>query len=334
MEQTEREYLRQAILCQEDTFDRRALAVFRHQSIHNRLYAKWLAFLKINIMAVETIEKIPCLPIQFFKTQEAKSEHILPVLKTFESSRTSGQTPSRHPVFDLDWYNEISLNAFQAQFGPLGQYALLGLLPSYQANPNSSLLHMVDWFMQNTATPLSRYVGEAEDLLAAIEAIAMADKIPLLFGVTFALLAMEVAPTRAAKLPLLIIETGGMKGRGKELTRQELHTAIHAKFPKAEIYSEYGMTELLSQAYTIGPGSEWFQFGPTAQAFVRDMKDPLTYLPHGQRGGLNIIDLANLDSCSFIATDDLGEMRSDGAFKVLGRADQSEVRGCNLLIAG
>jgi hypothetical protein len=334
MAKGDRRALQEAISQLEISFESCAMATFRYQSQYNSVYSKWLAYLKVNVDAVKTLDQIPCLPIRFFKTQDIRSEQGLPIQKVFESSRTTGQVPSRHTMFDLDWYDQVSIQAFQQQFGSLSHYAILGLLPSYQANPNSSLLHMVDWFMHNSNTTLSRYLSDADNLLFAIEAIASDGRKPLLFGVSYALLDIVVDDAKAANLPLLIIETGGMKGRGKELTRQELHAAILAKFPKAEIYSEYGMTELLSQAYTDKPGSEWFEFGHTAQALVRDMKDPLSYLTNGQRGGLNIIDLANIDSCAFIATDDLGEMRADGAFKVLGRADQSEVRGCNLLIAG
>ena len=310
-------------------FEEAALRVFRYQARANPVYARWLTLIKRPAEGIRRVDEIPYLPIQFFKTQTVSCRPGGAASHVFCSSRTTGQVPSRHPVYDLGLYAESARLGFERTFGPLGRAFFISLLPSYSQTGESSLVHMVHSFAQATGQPQGAHRIEPTPaaLAQALAAAAARGKRPVLFGVTHALLALAEAGPVAE--PFLLLETGGMKGRGPELTRAELHARLREAFPAADIRSEYGMTELLSQGYTQASGSETFFFPPWVRASLRDVYEPLAPSLRG-RGGLNLIDLANLDSCAFIATEDQAEAY-EGGIRILGRLDQAEIRGCNLL---
>ena len=250
---------------------------------------------------------------------------------TFFSSGTTGQIPSQHLVKSLDWYHYISTYGFEQQYGSLKDYCILGLLPSYLERPGASLVSMVDAFIKASKYEESGFfLDQFSDLYQSLLMCREKGIPTILWGVSFALLDFMEAYSIAFP-ELIIMETGGMKGRRKEMTRQELHQTLKQAFQVAHIHSEYGMTELLSQAYAPKNG----RFLPTSamKIAITDPTDPFTFLAVGKRGLINIIDLANLDTISFIATQDIGCTYDDGSFEVLGRHDASEVRGCNLMIA-
>ncbi len=268
------------------------------------------------------------IPISFFKSFDLKDGDWSPEV-IFESSGTTGQIPSRHLVKDTDWYNKISLQGFHERFGR-EQYRILALLPSYLERGNSSLVFMMQHWIEQFGLPGSGfYLDNLDELVKHLEEAGESGERVLLMGVSFALL--DLAERGDVKVPpgTLIIETGGMKGRRKELTRAELHATLRAGLGAKEIHSEYGMTELLSQAYTI----DGFRFRPSSSLLVRisDLHLDRLTVPIGRVGRIQLIDLANVHSCAFIATDDLGRMHPDGTFEVLGRIDNAELRGCNLM---
>ncbi len=277
---------------------------------------------------VAALADIPFLPVQFFKSHSVIGSQYASV-KTFESSTTTGSTPSRHMVSDLAIYERSYRTGFGLFYGDPSQYCILSLLPSYMERGTSSLLYMADDLMRRSGDPLSGFIDK--DFAELNRRIAIAKGGPkklLLLGVTYALLDFAEAYPQ----PLgdaIIMETGGMKGRREEMTRAEIHRVLTSAFGVRSIHSEYGMTELLSQAYSMGQGT--FRCPPWMMLLVRDPYDPLSYLPAGRTGSLNIIDLANLHSCSFLAVSDLGRVYPDGSFEVLGRLDNSEIRGCNLM---
>lgn len=325
-----RDRLKKAVLgIQSSNFDCLALDVFRYQAKSNPVYENFISLLSINSETIGSIDKIPYLPIQLFKTYPIVSGTASLDFK-FESSGTTGQLTSKHYVSDFVFYHQVSQLGFENSYGPLSDYCFLALLPSYLERQNSSLVNMVEYFINQSNYPESGfYLNNLSDLLKMLM-YCKAKKIPtVLIGVSFALL--DLAEQYKIDLSgIIIMETGGMKGKRKELTRIELHNVLKASFHSDAIHSEYGMTELLSQSYSKGKGL--FYPSSTKKVLWRDILDPLNCKQFGKRGGLNIIDLANIDSCSFIATDDLTTINEDGSFSVLGRLDNSDIRGCNLMI--
>jgi len=309
-------------------FNDHALTLFQWQAEHNTTYRQYLEYLGCNAAKIQRIEEIPFLPIQFYKTQSIRSGDFSEEA-VFESSGTSGMTVSRHSVEDVSFYFKVSEMAFEQFFGELRGAVVLGLLPSYLERNNSSLVAMVNHFIQKTVHPDSGfYLNEYSKLNQVLEKINAAKSPVYLFGVTFALL--DFASKFKIDMPnLTILETGGMKGKGKELVRDELHEILAHSFINSRVSSEYGMTELMSQAYWHNDG--YFHTPPWMKVLIRDQYDPFTMLPPDKHGGLNIIDLANIHSCAFIETEDLGISNGVG-FNVLGRMDNSDIRGCNLLV--
>lgn len=314
----------------ETNFGNIALKLFRYQSVHNPVYAAYLRQLDIHPAQVSEVASIPFLPISFFKTKAVQTGNWLPET-TFTSSTTTGTTPSVHRVKDLSFYLHHSKECFEYFFGPLGGYHFFALLPSYVERGNSSLVAMINFFVAESGSPFSGfYLNDHKKLLADIE-LARKDttrKI-IVWGVSFALL--DLAEHMSPDLSdCIIFETGGMKGRRAEVTREQLHHTLKSAFGVPAINSEYGMTELFSQAYTRGQLS--FSSPPWMRIFIREIGDPFTYNKPGQSGIINIIDLANFHSVAFIATDDAGVRFEDGNFLVQGRVDNSDIRGCNLLV--
>jgi phenylacetate-coenzyme A ligase PaaK-like adenylate-forming protein len=309
-------------------FNEIAVSLFRYQYRENEIYRSFVDALGISESQVYHPEQIPFLPVSFFKTHKVISGDYAEEL-IFESSGTTGMETSKHYVVDASCYQESFTRGLQLAYGDLSEYAVFALLPSYLERKNSSLVYMVEKILLQSNRQMGGfYLNELSELQQQLkEAQRLGLKI-MLFGVTFALLDM------AEKFPLripdaIIIETGGMKGRRNELTRMELHEKLCEGFGVQKIHSEYGMTELLSQAWSSDDGI--FRCPPWMKILIADTNDPLSYLETGRSGGINIIDLANFHSCSFIATQDLGRVFDDGSFEVLGRFDNSDIRGCSLL---
>jgi hypothetical protein len=313
----------------EQAFNALALELFRLHATKNQVYRRFLGFLGTDADAIDQIDSIPSLPISFFKNEDVIMDE-LPVALRFGSSGTSTTLPSTHCVTRPAIYERSYLQGFENIHGRLEDYRILGLLPSYLERKNSSLVHMVNGLIERSGDPLSgTYLDRLEELHLIMEQSEKEGKPTILIGVSFALL--DLAEHFPMKLRhTKIVETGGMKGRRKELVRSELHSILSNAFDIPVIHSEYGMTELLSQAWSTGHGL--FECPPWMKVRVRDTRDPFSYLKNGRAGGLNVIDLANIHSCPFIATDDIGRAHPNGLFEVLGRFDQSDVRGCNLMI--
>lgn len=315
-------------LANSENFNEIALKIYKYQSEMNPVYSKYQDLLKIDHQDVRNILEIPFLPIEFFKTYRVISGNKKNV-QIFMSSGTTQSRPSRHYIPDVGIYKTASLKAFELFFGEADQYTFLALLPSYLERNESSLVFMVNEFMKLSNKPCNGfYMNDYESLLKTLDLLIKKGEKVILFGVSFALL--EFAEKYQPDLNnIIVIETGGMKGRREEIPRDELHLILKDKLNKKEICSEYGMTELLSQAYSLNDGV--FTTPPWMKIFTRDISDPFRLLPVGEQGALNIIDLANIYSCSFLATSDLGRLISPEKFEVLGRVDNSEIRGCNLL---
>jgi hypothetical protein len=306
-----------------------ALEVFNYQYDRNAIYQNFITSLGKNRDAVKTLASMLFLPVEFFRNQKIVTGD-LPVETVFESSRTNRVTTGKHFVNDLSLYEESFLNAFRLFYGDPEEYVITALLPSYTDREGSSLVYMADKLIKRSLHPLSGFYKEnIENLIHAVKKAKEEKQKILLLGVSFALL--DLAEKQSPDLSgVIVMETGGMKGRRKELTRSELHTILKERFNVTSIHSEYGMTELMSQAYSKGEGV--FYCPPWMKVVIRDPQDPLSlYSETGRTGGINIIDLANVNSCSFIATGDLGKIHDDGGFEVLGRFDNSDIRGCNLL---
>ena len=313
----------------EQEFKETALRVFKHQFENNDVYRSFCDLLYKNPSDVKEIQDIPFLPIQFFKSHNILSSKEN-VIKTFTSSGTTGSIPSKHRVTDLSWYHESFRKGFQFFYGDVKDYNILALLPSYLEREGSSLIYMVDDLIQQTNKPTSGfYMHNLSELSSTLKELDAKGEKTLLIGVTFALLDL-IEKEKFQLNNTLIMETGGMKGRRKELVREQLHKILSKGFGVNKIHSEYGMTELFSQGYSKGEG--FFKCPPWMKVLTRDTEDALTILDTHQSGGINIIDLANYNSCSFIATQDLGKVEEDGTFQVLGRFDHSDIRGCNLLV--
>ncbi len=308
-------------------FDDLAVSVYRYQYENNHVYRQFSDALYKNPDVVRSLEQVPYLPVSFFKSHQVMTSVFEPDI-VFESSGTSATVNSRHLVRDISLYEKSFVKGFNRLYGEIGEWCVIGLLPSYLEKGNSSLVYMIDKLMQLSAHPDSGFYlydfARLKDKLSILEAM---NQKTLLVGVTYALL--DFAELFQIKLRhTVVMETGGMKGRRKELLRDEVHKRLCKAFEVDRIHSEYGMTELLSQAYS--PGNGVFSCPPWMKILVRDEEDPLTVSRYG-KGVINVIDLANIYSCSFIATDDAGKLYDDGSFEVLGRTDGSDLRGCSLL---
>ena len=311
----------------DEDFERKSLEVFQYQYHNNSVYQRFVDLLKVNPNSVESLASIPFLPISFFKshTLNLKENH----QAVFKSSGTTGQARSQHFVADLSVYEKSFSFGFQSLYGDINSFAVLALLPSYLEQGDSSLVYMAKSFVEKTRSLGSDFfLHDFERLNHSIEKLEAQGQAYIILGVSYALLDfLEKFPQQLTCG--FIMETGGMKGRRKELTKKELHSVLSQNSGGGLIHSEYGMTELLSQAYSKGEGI--YKSPSWMKVVTRSTTDPLT-LVQNQRGLLNIIDLANVNSCSFIATEDLGFVHQDGSFEVLGRFDTSEIRGCNLMV--
>ncbi len=313
----------------EDEFNSASLEIFRHQYENNQVYKKFCDLLKIAPEGIDVIENIPFIPIDFFKSHKILASND-PVEKVFISSGTTGKSTSKHFVTDLSVYRESYLRAFRQFYGPVENYAVLALLPSYLEREGSSLIFMADDLIQKSKHPHSGfYLHNLEELKETLVSLDNSGQKVLLIGVSFALLDLVEKYNFQLK-NTVVMETGGMKGRRKELIRTELHQILKNGFGVKSIHSEYGMTELLSQAYSSGKGS--FDCPAWMKILIRDPEDALSYLPDNKTGGINVIDLANYNSCSFISTQDLGKKLPDASIEILGRFDNSDIRGCNLMV--
>ena len=307
-----------------------ALQLFHFQAENNNVYKHYLQALRRDASKIERLEDIPHLPISFFKSHAVKS-YDFEANVVFSSSGTTGMERSHHYLHHASLYEQVFVQLFEAAYGSASDWVILALLPAYLEREGSSLIHMVDLLIRRTGHPESGFFlhNHLALLQKYSEAKAHGKKV-LLLGVSFALL--DLAESAMLKLTPddVVMETGGMKGRRKELIREELHALLCDGLGVERIHSEYGMTELLSQAYSQGAGL--YKEAPWMKVLVRDTNDPFRYLEAGRTGGLNIIDLANIDSCAFIQTQDLGRKSGENTFEGLGRFDHSDLRGCNLLV--
>ncbi len=309
-------------------FESVALQVFRYQYEHCEAYKRYCDLLKVNISAINKIEKIPFLPITFFKQQPIISGNTVSEV-IFTSSGTTGAITSKHYVTDLSIYETSFKKGFESYYGNVQKFTILALLPSYLEREGSSLVYMVDQLIKDSNTADSGfYLNNLDALIEKLHALESKGKKTLLIGVSYALL--DLIEKRTFQLKnTIVMETGGMKGKRKELIKPALHGLLQEGFGISTIHSEYGMTELLSQAYSKKDGV--FSCPPWMKVLTRDTEDPLTLIDN-KTGGINIIDLANINSCSFIATQDLGIVKDNGDFMVMGRFDDSDIRGCNLMV--
>ncbi len=310
-------------------FEKIALKVFRYQYDNNPVYHDFCNHLKVDKSIVKSIYKIPFLPIQFFKSHQIIS-NTNTIQEIFTSSATTGTVTSKHYVTNIKLYEESYLKGFSQFYGNIENYVILALLPSYLEREGSSLVYMVNDLIKKTNNVESGfYLNNHDELIEKLLYLDEDGQNIILIGVTYALLDL-IEKQKFNLKNTIIMETGGMKGRRKEIIREELHELLCKGFGVNTIHSEYGMTELLSQAYSLGNGV--FECPSWMQVIIRDTEDALTYIPSGKTGGINVIDLANINSCSFIATQDLGKTTSSNSFEVLGRFDNSDIRGCNLMV--
>ncbi len=312
-----------------ETFDQLALDVFRYQAVNNPIYKQWIDLLGLDAQVITSVDQIPYLPISFFKSQQIVSGQ-WQIQDTFESSGTTGMATSKHFIEDLGFYDQLAAKIFETHYGAVEDYVFLGLLPSYLERTTSSLVRMVDQFIKKGQHAESGFfLNDHESLLSSIDQVRKSGKKSVLIGVTFGLL--DLADAHQADLSdVIVMETGGMKGRRKEMLREEVHTFLQNRLNLNEVHSEYGMTELLSQAYS--KGRSLFEAHHSMRISLRETNDPLSREVRNKTGVINVIDLGNVHSCSFIATEDLGRLHPDGRFEVLGRLDNSDIRGCNLMI--
>lgn len=312
-----------------DDFEEVALDIFKFQYENNEVYRDFCIYLRKSPKNVSSSLEIPFLPISFFKTHRVISTQ-KESQTIFTSSGTTQSTTSKHFVPDIGLYEESFLRAFELFYGKPKDFCILALLPSYLEREGSSLIYMVNSLIEKSGHPHSGfYLHNLEELHQKLKVLESKGTKTLLIGVSFALLDLvEQFPSTLTNT--IVMETGGMKGRRKELIREELHQILEKGLGVEHIHSEYGMTELLSQGYSKGNGI--FETPPWMKIVTRDTEDPLSIQPNGKTGGVNVIDLANLYSCSFIATQDLGKTHPNGTFEVLGRFDDSDIRGCNLMV--
>lgn len=313
----------------EETFNEVCLEVYRYQKDHCAVYGKYVDLLGKGKTSISHYTQIPFLPIEFFKTQQVLAKgHQVEI--TFTSSGTTGMITSKHHVAEVSWYEKSFRSCFQQFYGNVEDMAVLALLPSYLERSGSSLIYMVDDLIAQSQHPASGYfLYNHQDLFDTLVRLKENNTKTLLIGVTYALL--DFCEQYQVDFPdLIVMETGGMKGKRKEMIREELHQILTKGFGVEKIHSEYGMTELLSQGYSFGNGI--FQTPPWMKVLMRDTNDPLSLIEQGKTGAINVIDLANYYSCSFIATQDLGKLHGESHFEILGRFDNSDIRGCNLLV--
>jgi hypothetical protein len=312
------ENFKSRIFSDNHSFNDLALEAFQYQFEFNVTYKKYCKYLKKEPRNIVDWQQIPCLPIEFFKSQKIISGNWSEE-KTFLSSGTTGQARSKHFVRDINYYHLVSQSIFQDYFGDLSKLNIYAILPSYQEMGDSSLLSMVDFFIKNSKES-SGYFLENQEL-------PLSNGQEIIFGVTYALLDGNITHPNFNKC--IIMDTGGMKGRKKEITRNEVIELLKLKYEQIDIWSEYGMTEITSQAYGKNGA---LCFPKWARVIIRDINDPFKQQAPNQSGGINIIDLANIETCCFIETKDIGIMRENGHFEVLGRFDNSDIRGCSLLV--
>lgn len=318
----------------ESDFQAACLETFRYQYDHVEVYRKFVDYLNIDLSLIKEVEDIPFLPIEMFKNhlvlnKNSKAEHY------FQSSGTTQMNRSKHYIADFSLYEESIYRSFEEFIGKPEDYIFLGLLPNYSENTHSSLIYMVDFLMKKSDKPENGYFLYNHQELFDLMQTLTTDKKVILFGVSFALLDfLDFCDSNAQTLKLsnflTVIETGGMKGRKEEMTKDELLNIFQQGFKTDKIYSEYSMTELLSQAYSLGENI--YKSPNWMRILIRNTEDPFSYVEEGRTGAINIIDLANRNSCAFIATQDLGR-RENGTFQVLGRIDHSDIRGCSLLVS-
>ena len=309
-------------------FEEMCMKVFRHQVERNQVYQEFVQLLGLRPDKITKVEQIPFLPIEFFKSRDILSS-TRQVEAVFTSSGTTGAVPSRHLVTDLSVYRRSFTLGFQQFYGSPEDYIILALLPSYLEREGSSLVYMANELIQLSGSESSGfYLNNMEELASNLSELDRSGKKVLLLGVSYALLDL-IGLKSFRLLNTIVMETGGMKGRRREMVREELHRELKAGFGVDRIHSEYGMTELLSQAYSTGNGI--FECPPWMKILIRDPEDAFQLLDKGRTGGVNVIDLANFNSCSFIATQDLGRSREGSSFEIVGRFDHSDIRGCNLM---
>lgn len=311
-----------------EDFEKTAFEAFYYQLANNSVYNKYVELFKIDVNSIKHSSQIPCLPVEFFKSHRictTETEEII-----FTSSGTSGNTTSKHHVSKLDLYIESFTKGFIHFYGDIKEYCILALLPSYLERNGSSLVLMAEHLIQESNHPQSNfYLHNLDELVEVLTALKASNQKTILLGVSYALLDLaEKGITLSDNI--IVMETGGMKGKRREMIKEELHTKLCDAFKVKQIHSEYGMTELLSQAYSKGKGI--YETPPWMQINVRDVNDPFSILAEQKTGGINIIDLANWYSCPFIATQDLGKKLNEKQFEILGRFDNSDIRGCNLLV--
>lgn len=312
-------------------FEDLAIELFQYQAIENEVYRKYLKARKIDPKEIKSIDRIPFLPIRFFKDFSVVSGDLKDFNSFYSSSGTTGMITSKHFIWSESWYLDHAQQIFEKEYSPLTDFHVLALLPAYLERPGSSLVAMAKHFIDQSESEHSDfYLYNQEELLLKLSQLKGDSRKVLLLGVTFGLLDLAESGKRFIKMDnLIVMETGGMKGRRKEMIREEVHDILKAFFQVESIHSEYGMTELMSQAYSKGDGK--YTLPSTMRVMLRDVNDPFSWSARSQ-GGINVIDLANFHSCAFIETQDLGRFDENGCLEVLGRFDNSEIRGCNLLV--
>lgn len=317
-------------IASDEQFNRLAIGLFRLQHEANPVYREYCDRLKFRVEEIAHYSQIPFLPVEFFRTKEVVCGKFKAQATIFTSSSTSSQTPSQHIVTDVSVYEKSFLEGFRFAYGEPSDYTILALLPGYLERSGSSLVYMVDHLIRLSKQPESGFfLHDLAQLRKSLEEAQEKKKKTILIGVSYALL--DLAETGISLSDdVIVMETGGMKGKRKELPKEELHEVLKKKLGIQEVHSEYGMTELLSQAYSKGGGK--FTCPPWMRLLTRDPGDPLSIRMNGERGGVNIIDLANINSCAFIATKDLGRTKDGIHFELNGRFDNSDIRGCNLMI--
>ena len=314
----------------EQEFNDLAIKVFYFQFKNNEIYNQYLSALAININNIKHYTQIPCLPISFFKSQKVICQPIDHNMICFTSSGTTGQITSKHYVNDVAVYETSFNKGFELFYGKPSDYCILALLPNYLQREGSSLVYMFDQLIKQSKHPDSGfYLDNMNELAAKIQQLKQRKQKTLLLGVTYALLDLADLNIELGD-NFLVMETGGMKGKRPEMLKEQLHATLKEKFKVNAIHSEYGMTELLSQAYSKNGGL--FACPPWMKVLVRDVNDPFSYSFNKKTGGINVIDLANTNSCSFIETKDLGRIYDNDIFEIIGRFDNSDIRGCNLMI--
>lgn len=314
-----------------EQFESLALELFQFQSKANPLYREYLRIRRVNVEEVKSLDQIPFLPIRFFKDHPVICGKPEDFKHFYSSSGTTGMITSKHYIWSEDWYLRHARQIFESTYGSLNDYHVLALLPAYLERPGSSLVAMAQHFIQVSDSEHSGfYLYNHDELLQKVNKLRHGSRKILLLGVTFALLDLADSNEPLDSVDnLMVMETGGMKGRRKEMIREEVHDTLKSYFGVESIHSEYGMTEMMSQAYSKGQGK--YQLPASVQILLRDINDPWSWATRSQ-GGINVIDLGNFHSCAFLETQDLGRFDEDGNLEVLGRIDNSEIRGCNLLV--